>query len=259
MKKPILAIAITATLATSAANAAIIDMDYNGLFSLLAPTGEAIQNTSYPYYGDAIWGYGMRTQITGAMSFDTLTGTGSGSITSFNFFSGGPMSITDVNFQSIGSGLILGNMKLHWGGSIMTSNIVLDSSGLFSAIANGTLTPGAILDQTSCASITCATPASDGINNGSYPIGPVPIATSSFNTTGQTGVGTTLGQLSLGTDDGIGGSPMDNGAFSGFSTNFDFTSLTVTNVSAVPVPAAIWLFGTGLLSLIGVSRRKQQS
>jgi cyclophilin family peptidyl-prolyl cis-trans isomerase len=30
----------------------------------------------------------------------------------------------------------------------------------------------------------------------------------------------------------------------------------VTNVTAVPVPAAAWLFGSGLLGLIGVARRK---
>ena len=31
----------------------------------------------------------------------------------------------------------------------------------------------------------------------------------------------------------------------------------VTDVSAVPVPAAVWLFGSGLLGLIGVARRKK--
>ena len=29
-----------------------------------------------------------------------------------------------------------------------------------------------------------------------------------------------------------------------------------TNVSAVPVPAAVWLFGSGLIGLIGLARRK---
>lgn len=39
------------------------------------------------------------------------------------------------------------------------------------------------------------------------------------------------------------------------------TSLVIDNViyqsSAVPVPAAIWLFGSGLLGLVGVARRKK--
>ena len=31
---------------------------------------------------------------------------------------------------------------------------------------------------------------------------------------------------------------------------------TYSDVSAVPVPAAVWLFGTGVLGLVGVGRRK---
>jgi hypothetical protein len=30
-------------------------------------------------------------------------------------------------------------------------------------------------------------------------------------------------------------------------------------VSAVPVPAAVWLFGSGLLGLVGISRRKKSA
>jgi hypothetical protein len=33
----------------------------------------------------------------------------------------------------------------------------------------------------------------------------------------------------------------------------------VTDVSAVPVPAAVWLFGSGLLGLVGVARRKKSA
>ena len=85
------------------------------------------------------------------------------------------------------------------------------------------------------------------------PIGPALIATSSFNTTGQTGISTTLNQLSLGTDDGIGGSTLDNGPFQGSSFNLDITSIVVTSV---PIPASVWLFGSGLISLLSFRRRK---
>jgi len=60
-------------------------------------------------------------------------------------------------------------------------------------------------------------------------------------------------------DDGIGGSPLIDGPFVGLNVNFDIGSghsLTLTNISSVPVPAAVWLFGSGLLGLIGVARRK---
>ena len=49
--------------------------------------------------------------------------------------------------------------------------------------------------------------------------------------------------------DGIRGLGMIDGAFVGFNANFDFT--------AVPVPAAVWLFGSGLLGLVGVARRRK--
>ena len=44
---------------------------------------------------------------------------------------------------------------------------------------------------------------------------------------------------------------MIDGAFNGFNANFDFT--------VVPVPAAVWLFGSGLLGLVGVARRKKSA
>jgi hypothetical protein len=34
-------------------------------------------------------------------------------------------------------------------------------------------------------------------------------------------------------------------------------SLTVLSVNPVPVPAAVWLFGSGLIGLIGIVRRKK--
>ena len=55
-----------------------------------------------------------------------------------------------------------------------------------------------------------------------------------------------------GNGDGIPGLPMDNGPFVSFNAAF----LGTATPSAVPVPAAVWLFGSGLLGLVGVARRK---
>ena len=33
--------------------------------------------------------------------------------------------------------------------------------------------------------------------------------------------------------------------------------ITALSVSAVPIPAAVWLFGSGIIGLIGVARRKK--
>ena len=38
---------------------------------------------------------------------------------------------------------------------------------------------------------------------------------------------------------------------------FDNVEMLVEPPSAVPVPAAVWLFGSGLLGLVGVARRKK--
>jgi hypothetical protein len=45
---------------------------------------------------------------------------------------------------------------------------------------------------------------------------------------------------------------MEAGPFIGYNANFDMTTLTV-----VPIPAAAWLFGSGLLGLVGVARRRR--
>jgi len=39
--------------------------------------------------------------------------------------------------------------------------------------------------------------------------------------------------------------------------NYNVVSYLVREVSAVPVPAAVWLFGSGLIGLVGVVRRKK--
>jgi hypothetical protein len=42
----------------------------------------------------------------------------------------------------------------------------------------------------------------------------------------------------------------------GVDAYFDNITIT-TDVSAIPVPAAVWLFGSGLVGLVGVARRKK--
>ncbi len=269
LKKSALSVALGAALGLSAtaSQAVIIDMDYSGLFTMLDSSGTVVANTSKPYYYDATWGYGVRTQISGTMQFDTDTGAGSGTVAPFEFFNGTtPAIASGVYFQAIGDGaggpgsLLIGNMTFSWGTADISTQIVLDGAGLFAELGDGVFAVNDTFDAATCAaSGACATPASDGVKKGKYPIGPAPIATSTFNTAGQTGFGTTLGQLSLGSDDGIGGSPMDNGPFSQFNANFDMTTVTITAIttSAVPVPAAVWLFGSGLLGLAGVARRRK--
>jgi hypothetical protein len=56
---------------------------------------------------------------------------------------------------------------------------------------------------------------------------------------------------------GIGISGMQNGQFFDIlATDGTNTLISASFVSAVPIPAAVWLFGSGLLGLIGFSKRK---
>jgi hypothetical protein len=49
------------------------------------------------------------------------------------------------------------------------------------------------------------------------------------------------------------------GIFSNSYRGFTIEELAVTGeVSAVPVPAAVWLFGSGLIGLMAVARRKRK-
>lgn len=48
----------------------------------------------------------------------------------------------------------------------------------------------------------------------------------------------------------------DSAGFAGQYTQFDF-AVSVEQSAVIPVPAAVWLFGSGLLGLVGVARRKK--
>jgi hypothetical protein len=43
----------------------------------------------------------------------------------------------------------------------------------------------------------------------------------------------------------------------GFTADTYFDVALVTNHSAVPIPAAVWLFGTALIGLVGFNRQKK--
>lgn len=257
-------------------HAAIIDFEWSGRFTMLAPDGEALENTSLPK------GTGFQTAIDGTLQIDTLAGTGQVLMVPFFFFGGpDPALATGFELQAIGDGLggpgslLLANLLFNWNSGIgIPVSLVLDAAGLYSAISGGGLAVGSQI------SAVGAIPAADGTWIGGLNylgLGPTPIATTDWNTSPIPGcsVGDCLylsdvGTLPLVTDTavnawrydvgtaqllgdgtGVGGSPMMDGPFQGYNINFDFTELTVTAITEVPLPAAPWLFGAGLLGLLG--------
>lgn len=289
-KKRILGTAVAAALGLvalpQAATADIITADWNGVFTMLNSEGAALDNSSLPKGTNR-----FQTPVTGTMTFDTVTGAGSATMVPFDFFSGmWPAEVVGIELQAIGDGmggegsLVLGNMLFNWGSIGIPVSIVLDAAGFFGGLQAGLIMDGDLI-QAEVAGFG-AVPASDGtyvgaavpgtVNGGYLGLGPVPMATTEWNTSFAPGCSTgscigvsPSGALPLVTDTaanlneyaqgdgvGIGGNPMADGPFTGYNANFDITAMTNFVVpSEVPLPAAVWLFGAGLAGLAGVARR----
>lgn len=299
-RKNLLSAAMAAALGAGAmvvpttAAADIVALDWNGLFTMQADNGDVITNTSQPYVDDPTWLYGRRTPISGTMTFDTHTGSGSGTVNAFDFFGADELAVTDMTLQAFGDAdtadgdfqdgtLVLANMLFSWSGtSGIPLSLVLDAAGLFAQIGPGPdtdLVVGQVIDQENAGVVIPATDNAEAF--ASIPIGDVPIATTSWDTTptcnassGPDNTANCLGVSPIGgfpllagasgTDINgtpnaapISGSPMMDGPFAGANASFDITSMTVTQIDPVPVPAAVWLFGSGLMGLAGVAKRRK--
>lgn len=66
-----------------------------------------------------------------------------------------------------------------------------------------------------------------------------------------------IARLPNGLDSNINASDFNSACLTPGSSNISGTGDCSVAVNPVPVPAAIWLFGSGLIGLIGISRRKQ--
>ena len=235
----------------------------DGLFTMLTSAGASLQNTSYPYYADTTWGYGKRTQMGGTLSIDVEAGVGSATIAPFAFYNGGNAIASSITMKDVpdvddpngaGGHLWIANMNFDWNNNppILTQN-VFDLVGLMAELpptAGSVPALNSVFDATSCGvSGVCATPGSNAMK-GSLPIGVVPVATSTYNVLGATGTSTVLADLSLGADDGYGGTPMDNGPFGGFNANFDMATLTLSAYNDT-TPPTITLGSTSTILNIG--------
>jgi hypothetical protein len=286
---------ITALGVSASAEADTVTANWTGLFTMLSPIGPFLHNTDTSQCASAYLVSSLqcaRTSISGTLSYDSTTATGSMSFAPFSFYGVGNFSqALPFSFQTIGNGmggpgtLVLGNMGFNWNGSnAIPTSIVWDAAGFLGALGGG-------LSVSQTLSGTGALPASDntemdsdGVPGGTtYPIGPALMATTTRNTTkvgtpfiGMTGPSGTLPLVAdsyidtTNGDIGVGGSPMPTTPFTAYNANFDITTMHITSCTdtgtgtsicsptVVPVPATVWLFGSGLAGLIGVARRKRR-
>jgi len=257
--------------------ASLYNFSFTGVFSLQQSSGNLLINTDATTNTYS----GYRTDISGSYQYDSASGVGTFTIIPFDFFGGGPLAVQGGLTTNIGDGfgnpgnLMLGNFSFNWNGNNgIQADLVWDATGLFDALANPNFGPGSVIsgnqlfNPTGPSPVTIGSilPASDGVVVSSGPsgnvtvaIGPTPMATTAYNVT--TGTGPSGGGLPLINDPtGVAGSPNMAGPYQGSSISLDIGNLGSMHLisvtpSPVPIPAAIWLFGSGLLGLFAVTKR----
>ena len=133
-----------------------------------------------------------------------------------------------------------------------------DVNFIFATLGGGTLAMFDDTDQSYVgANLTISTPEIVGFT------GPIN-ANNDFFATGTNGVLNLIGsdQFILGLDTGGGNWIADSSVVSvganAFQVSFDNNGTLVTvDVQIIPVPPAVWLFGSGLLGLVGIARRRE--
>ena len=290
-RKKLLCTSVASVLGLAAANSANADtyeFSFVGAFTMISDAHYAFPNQATGYnlgYNDPYGWKGNRTPITGTMTYDSTAGTGTVSINGFYFFGTLPQNIAlahDITYQAIGNGtctnddpaqgcqpgnLFLANMGFDWNFTVgIPVTIVWDAQGLLGALP--TAVPGTVIQGVGALS------ASDGLAFGGtgtlknpyifYNLGPVPVATTTWNTspTCTPGGGTSgacvgvnpSGSLPLvatypadfiypGQPDestvpvdplhSLAGSPMLAGPFPAYGATFDLMKMTVTKVNGV--------------------------
>ena len=241
-------------LPVKAVHSAIIGFHFTGNMVVVDPNGGVISNLGDPL-----------SPISANLNYNTDTGVGGSdmSITMSGGFWSSPATFHNIALQHDEvSNSINGSILVDWNGNTdMQMHVNWDATGFLNAINTGLevgdTISGSMLQKDTTGDgffdtfidVNSATPYSDTLIASLFPgsalEGAAPLAA-------------TDASLGLGYDiDGnfIGGTPFDG--IKGLINIGSGNSLTVTSVSAVPVPAAVWLFGSGLIALAGFAKRKR--
>ncbi len=211
--------------------------DYTGPGSYANVT--AASTTSFFNTGPAgLWtAHDIQVFVPGSYSFDTSLGGGNGE--------SGMMNVT------VGAGQIGMHMLFDWNGNLNIDVFVVANPN--SIFASG------VVRSTAGLTVSSANNCDAGVTINCLWDGAKIV----------TGFKPTANQVWMlasadGDGNGVMGIPMAaGGPFGGFNANFNANMDPIADVSdipvsAVPVPAAVWLFGSGLLGFVGISRRKSK-
>jgi hypothetical protein len=196
---------------------------FNASGDYTGPGGASNATISSPtlFFGAGWVAHTVQIFGPGTYSFDSSTGGGNGE--------------SGLVTMTVGSGQLGAHMLFNWGGN--------DNIDVVNVYNIGTT-------FASCGSSVTDAYASNCMWTGAA--NPTPANTTS-----------TVWMLASTDDnaDGTLGVPMAaGGPFGGFNANFNLKgTLTELPPAVIPVPAAVWLFGSGLLGLVGIARRKKKA
>ena len=213
-------------------NAFSASSDYTGIGSVSNVTA-----ASTSAFSSHLWtAHDIQVFIPGSYTFDTSLGFDPDGAGPIAHASGGMLNVT------VPTGQLGMHMLFDWNTTVNIDVFVVAASG--SVYGSGVTRTA--LNGSNCAGT-----------------GPTPVQNCLWNGGAVTGLAPTQGQVWQlatvdGNGDGVMGIAMIDGPFAGFNAGFNanFQTVTPDPVNPVPVPAAAWLFGSGLLGLAGVARRK---
>ncbi len=237
-------ILIVENLSTNATYALDTGISINSLF----PTASIVKGTSL---GTSIPGITQTINASPALQSFLASNPASGdgwTLEAGQYNGGGVNNSTNSNSNAVGAAKMIFTSNLGTANNAVVSTFVLSNLVAFQNGINTDLTTGGVLNA--------LTTSKETTGSGLYPTA----AQQKYGLIGApdtSTLGSTAQQLFAFTGSASSGA-LTSYILGSATLGTDGTlQLTSGGTSAVPLPAAVWLFGSGLMGLVGVSRRRK--